>query len=350
MRRPIQSLLIAAAVAAFACAPEALATTITSANCNETGIRNAVASHSAIFEVNCSITLMQGPLQIPPNNALHISTMIKGNGFTVTLSGGNKQGVIDVPLGATLYLSGVTIANGQTLSSTGGGIANSGSLSVSGCMFMGNTIAIQNNGTMSVTNSTFTGNIGFQGGAIIHTSPIKAYITNSAFGAPGNGGGSQGGAIYISGASAEIDGSSFIGNKATQGGAIYAILSTVTLNNVYFQGNITNPGGTGGAIANMGSSITITNPYASLFGFQANQASRDSGLGGAIYNAVVDTRVPSLQLNSVFFQGNSASNGGAIYILGGAMSVVNSYFLQNSAQPLGQGGAIDNAGMCQRCG
>ena len=377
MNRSTQSLFISCALAIFLCATQAHAT-ITS--CDETTIRNAVAARSAIFGVNCSITLTKGPLQIPPDLIgfllIPIQTTINGNGFAVTINGGNNQGVINIPSGSGLILQKVTIADGQTASSTGGGITNSGSLSVSGCTFTDNTNAILNNGSMSVASSTFTGNKAPQGGAIIQTSSIKAYISNSSFGttaaASGNGGGAQGGAIYISGTSAEIDGSSFIGNVATEGGAIYAFASTLTLNNVYFQGNTTNPGGTGGAIANLGSDITITNPFASIFGFQSNQAVNSSttlGQGGAIYNATVETvscgtfclplvHTPSLTVNTVFFGGNSAGYGGAIFDVGnslfgssgGVTKAVNSYFQGNSAATngiSGLGGGIDNEGAAQ---
>jgi hypothetical protein len=200
MNRSTQSFFIACGLAAFLGATQAQAT-ITS--CDETTIRNAVAGRSAIFGVNCSITLRQGPLQIPPVVQglffIPIQTVINGNGFAVTISGGNNQGVINVPSGSGLILENVTIADGRTISSTGGGVTNSGSLSVSGCTFTGNTNAILNNGTMWVNTSAFTGNKGPQGGAIIHTSSSKAYISNSSFGT--NGGGAQGGAIYVNGAS-----------------------------------------------------------------------------------------------------------------------------------------------------
>jgi hypothetical protein len=147
MRRSIQSLLIAASIAAFACAPEARATITRCDETTELALRNAVIDNSAIFGVNCTITLTQGPFQIPPSSPF-VSTIINGNGFAVTLSGENPQGVIIVPPGATLNLTGVTIANGRTASSTGAGISNAGSLQVTNCTFTGNTNAILNAGSL----------------------------------------------------------------------------------------------------------------------------------------------------------------------------------------------------------
>jgi predicted outer membrane repeat protein len=373
IRRSIQSLLIWAGLAAVVCAPSAHAVTITS--CDENTVKKAVATLSATFGVDCSLTLTS-PINIPVSPFFPI-TFIRGNGFAVKLSGGNSVGVINAPHGAALILSDVTITNGRTSSSTGGGISNAGSLEVTGCTFIGNTNAILNTGNLSVKSSTFTGNAAPSGGAIIHTGP-QAYIANSSFGtttpSSGNGGGQTGGAIYVSGTSAEIDNSNFYGNIATQGGAIYAYLSTLTLAGDYFQGNTTNPGGSGGAIANLGSSVTITNTSASSGGFQSNQAASSSttaGLGGAIYNAGVETfscgtfcfaifHAPSLTLNTVYLSKNSAAHGGAIYSLGntglfgssgGITKVVDSYFFENGSTGFGttygMGGAIDNDGISQ---
>lgn len=83
MRRSIQALLIAASIAAFACAPKARANITTCDSNTESALRKA--DNSAIFGVSCSIALTQGPLQM----------------FAVTLSGGNTPGVIDAPPGAT---------------------------------------------------------------------------------------------------------------------------------------------------------------------------------------------------------------------------------------------------------
>jgi hypothetical protein len=296
-----------------------------------------------------------------------LETIIRGNGFAVTLDGGHTVGVINVPSGAALLLENVTIQNGRTSSSTGAGITNAGVLFVRDCTFIGNANAILSTGNLSVTSSTFTGNAAPSGGAIMITGGL-AYVANSSFGtttpSSGNGGGQSGGAIYVSGTSAEIN-----NNIATQGGAIYASLSTLTLTGDYFQGNTTNPGGSGGAIANLGSNITITNSGSG--GFQSNQAVNGSttpSLGGAIYNAGVETfsglipsfHAPSLTLNGVDLIGNTAGNDGAIYSAGntgflgccnGTTNVTSSYFHGNGvffgSSGYGLGGAIDNEGAAE---
>ena len=110
--------------------------------------------------------------------------------------------------------------------------------------------------------------------------------------------------------------------------------------------------------------------------FQSNQSPSSSttpGLGGAIYNAGVNTfscsgtlcfpifHAPPLTLNTVYMFGNNAGqfghggNGGAIYSLGntgilfgcctGITNVIDSYFLLNQAGSYG--GAIDNEGTAQ---
>src|SRR6185312_6142069 len=98
--------------------------------------------------------------------AITQDTTITGPGANqLTISGANAYQVFSIT-GGTVAISGVTIANGKSTSG-GGGITNSGTLTVTDCVFSGNSNsggsqyggAIQNSaGTLVISGSAFLKN------------------------------------------------------------------------------------------------------------------------------------------------------------------------------------------------
>jgi hypothetical protein len=84
-----------------------------------------------------TITLIKGELLIKKN--LTIAGPGAGN---LTVSGNQTSRVFEVAAGMQVTLSGLTISNGRTVDSNGGGIYNGGSLTVSGSILSGNSVAI----------------------------------------------------------------------------------------------------------------------------------------------------------------------------------------------------------------
>jgi hypothetical protein len=200
-----------------------------------------------------TITLTSAPL------AIDHSLTIAGPGAKTLLVSGNQQfTVFLVSSGVTAALADLSIVNGYDTTGlqagNGGGIANQGTLTVTGCILSGNTAGgygggIFNAGTLTVQASTLSDN------------------TVKLGGLPSNGGG---GGIYnaaaanltvinstLSGNQAFYQGIHYLGSVAEGGGISNAgnltvINSTVTLNSV---GAIL---ATGGGIASRGS-LTLTN-------------------------------------------------------------------------------------------
>src|SRR5262249_30599484 len=74
--------------------------------------------------------------------------------------------IVPEDAGQTASLSGLTIVNGDA-----GGIANQGTLDISGCTLSGNTAffggGIRSGGTLSISTSTLSGNSAVNGGGIL---------------------------------------------------------------------------------------------------------------------------------------------------------------------------------------
>lgn len=292
IRRPLSGLPLAAVLAAWALMPatgaQASTDTVTTLADSGTGsLRATVAAASPGDIINFSATLTGGTITLASTLTISQDLTIQGPGASsLIISGGNAVGVFDIASG-TVMISGLTIANGSNPG--GGGIFNASTLTVSDCIFAGNSApgsgggggAITNLRTLTVSNSTFAGNS-----------------------APGNDG--SGGAILnLSGSPAlsatlTVSNSTFFGNSATAGGAIFNLTGPSTVSSV--------------TVATVSNS-TFANNSASVFG------------GGAIYN---QSGGPSatITVNNSIFSGNSspvAGGGGAIYNSnnGGAVDIAN---------------------------
>ena len=171
----------------------------------------------------------------------------------------NSGGGICNDYGATLTVSGCNLSNNSP-----GGIANSGTLSVSGSTLSGNFATygsgggIWNNGTATVTDTTVSGNSAKLGGGIYNFSGLPGSLTLDGVSLYGNSA-QYGGAIYDASGKVTLSDSTLTGNSATQqGGGIYvsggtgAYACTVTVKNSSSITGNTPSAGVGDDVYNLG--------------------------------------------------------------------------------------------------
>ncbi len=340
---------------------------------------NSATSGGAIYNNSGSINSI-AESNFEGNNATNGGAIYNSTGSIGDISGGSFVGNSSGDDGGAIYndsgsigaFSGVTF-DSNSASGDGGAIYNSGSIGadsgISDSVFEGNSAtngsggAIYNVGTVGeISDGSFVENSsGDNGGAIYNSGTIGADsgISDSVFEGNSATDGS-GGAIYNIGTIGEISDGTFEGNSAgDNGGAIYNDSGSIgTISGVIFDSNIAEGDGgaiynggsigadsgisdsafegnsatNGGAIFNVGTMSTLTNAS-----FYDNSA---TGNGGAIYTTG-DLNVVADGVD-VVFSGNSAANGGAIYTTGTMSTLTNASFYDNSAT--GNGGAIYTTG------
>ena len=263
-------------------------------------------------------------------------TNINAGGFIIT----NNISIVGPGAGALTILctnwnagfvvnSGVTsVISGLTFNHCGGAVKNSGSLTVSNCVFAGNYAS---SGSINLNNGS-SGGSGGGGGAIYNAGVLTA--VNSQFFNNGAGGGGWGSPVppyeiysfnpYTTGGN---------GGGGGSGGAVYD-LGTAGFLNCTFGGNTAGNGGLGGwgesGTGNYASGQHGINPGPGFAGGNGG----DGGSGGAVFTANGAKFV-----NCTFF-GNTAGAGGS----GGPGG--NAYLPSNYYAPYagGNGGNAGNAG------
>ncbi len=175
--------------------------------------------------------------------------------------------------------------------------------------------------TLNLDRMRLTNNTADAGGAIYMTDSFNTLTTNltitkSHFETNSAGSG-DGGAIYFDGTNLTISDTTFNSNSATlQGGAIKNIGGTVAMNRNLFQSNSANYGG---ALNLWDGTVSLINNT-----FSANTATTQ---GGAV------SGVNSLTLtvtNNTFYSNSGTSGGGALVNFGGSITIKNSLFDQNT--------------------
>ncbi len=167
----------------------------------------------------------------------------------LTIAGGNQSYGAGLLNFGTLTVANTTFASNAAGSSGGGGIYNVGALSLAGCSFTGNSVAagpaagggIDNisSGTATITNCTFTsnsangtGSSASSGAAIANSGTMT--IAGSTF--SGNTAASDGGAIYNDG-SLTLSTTSFLNNAALADGGAIRSSGTLAISACTFAGN-----------------------------------------------------------------------------------------------------------------
>ena len=182
---------------------------------------------------------------------------------------------------ANSVLAGFTITGGYH--EQGGGIlCESSSPTVTDCVFIGNSVAVDGGGmcnyssSPTVTNCTFISNETADEGGAMFNAGGSPTVTSCVF--TGNSAGDDGGGMYNDWESSpKVTGCIFSGNEATNcGGGMYNCYSAddSILTNCTFSGNTA--GEAGGGMYNRNSSPTVTNCT-----FTGNNAAT---YGGGIFN------------------------------------------------------------------
>ncbi|MDE2854674.1 MAG: hypothetical protein OXN88_10925 [Chloroflexota bacterium] len=189
------------------------------------GFCPAGTSHDVIT-ITEDITLSEA---LPPITG---TITIEGGGHTI--SGADQFRIFDVD-GGDLTINHVTVANGRAMS-----------VGRNGFVDYGGALRIRGNASVIINDSVFSNNIGGWGGAIgLEQRGGRLIVNRSHF--VDNFSLTNGGAIRIEDAIAEIHSSSFQGNQATgffnRGGAIYVGNDAVArVTNSSFTGNQSNKG------------------------------------------------------------------------------------------------------------
>jgi predicted outer membrane repeat protein len=195
----------------------------------------------------------------------------------------------------------------------------------------GDGAAIDNDGLLTVSHSTFTSNHASQDGGAIY-SDTTATISDSTF--IGNTSADAGGAIAQSTAQLNLTNCTFQRNAVQaggQGGAVSLSAAKATLDDLVFNTNLA-PQGDGGAIYS-GAIAEVTQAS-----FQGNTAAD----GGAVYVDAPGPDFNSLQVSQSAAIGNSAVSGGAFYVADGAdLGLTSVEVLANAASD--DGGGVYNS-------
>lgn len=155
-----------------------------------------------------------------------------------------------------------------------------------------------------------------------------------------SGAGAEGGAVYSIGSQVFLESAQLLDNTATdKGGAVYCYAGaggTLTVSDSLFENNTSKAGG---AIFNDGCVALTSNST-----FKTNHASSGlGGLGGGIHNAAPLTpSLLTLTVNNSLFQGNTALDGGGLYIATGSTATLNTVTLKSNTG--GYGGGLENSG------
>jgi uncharacterized repeat protein (TIGR01451 family) len=189
------------------------------------------------WTVSTAGTSASAPVTIEPLPGLASQPVLDGNngGSTGCSTSWCSGPVLTVRSGEYVAITGITIADGDNTGtfSAGGGLSVYGTVTVTGCVFTGNTAyyggaiddgAYLGGGQVTVSASTFTGNTGYYGGAIDSggfggdgsvTVTASTFTGNTAY----NGGAIDSG--DYGGGSVTVTASTFAGNSASNdGGAI----------------------------------------------------------------------------------------------------------------------------------
>ncbi len=272
-------------------------------NCTEAGLRQAIATGGNI-SFDCGTEFKE--ITVTQPLTVTLSTTLDG-GNKVAIRGSNTA-IFHVQkdedsVATTFTVKGLRIQDGFSTSQGAGIYSGPGTI-------------------LNVSDSLFDNNI------------VTATVTT--------GGSTGGGAIFLDGATATINNTTFNANKALNGGAIRVELgdltvtnSTFTFNNSFVSSSQGNGSG-GGAICSTSSSLLIQGSR-----FSNNSASFQ---GGAffIYNSngsrVTNINNTQIDHNSAGFQPNSTIGfGGGIFNVRGQLNLTNSTLWANATTRQGGG-------------
>lgn len=219
-------------------------------------------------------------------------TILDGNGYTVTVSGGGAVRIFQVAAGVNFWVKRLTLSDGKIMAPNG----VDGSPPSPGQDALGGAILCQG-GNLTLTDCILSNNSAQGGQGGLETSP-----------SPGASGGTgAGGAIYVSGGTLNLTNCSLLGSEAAGGlGSWYSSLN-------YPSG--TGPGSGGSAY---GGAIYMSNVIATLaqVTFTSNKLMSGAAQGAG-----------GMPLAS----GGGSALGGAICVTNSTVLIGNASFVTNSA-------------------
>jgi predicted outer membrane repeat protein len=248
-------------------------------------------------------------------------TLQNGNS-TLATNNATAGGAIEAD-GDSLRVSNVTFLGNNT-QGLGGAIRAFGDslLEIDGCQFMdnhaNNGAAIHASIGITVRNTVFQNN--HADGGALGSGPV-AYLTGGTSDSllewvrfEGNSSNGNGGGVYFGGRGLIVDVLVATDNEAVGGtGGVFfvfgATAKVVSITNARFHGNMAESGGVIGT-SNDNDTITIEHS-----GFVNNQAT--AGSGGALYMTGGMVNV----INDTFSGNQASSNGGAVYQFGGDLQI-----------------------------
>ena len=284
---------------------------------------NEAVNGGAVYQASGTLTV-SGSLSDNASSSSGGAVYQAGGTFTVEANGSLSDNTA-TNNGGAVYQAGGTMENNGTIldnsAANGGGIYRVGGTLTVGGALSGNTASENGGGFYSV------------GGAVTVTG---------TFGGAEEGAGNtaaNGGAVYVSGTTLNLNGASFSGNtSSTNGGAMYALNAITVIGGTWsnnaaveagaasFNGNTST--GNGGALYMEGGSVTVMNASSAL---NANKAEN----GGAIY-----ATSGAITLSNGSLTDNEASaSGGAIYAASASVTVSGGSVSTNTAAQ-GNGGAV----------
>ena len=260
----------------------------------------------------------------------------------------------------TMEMTGGTISN-NTATNSGGGIyfnSSSSTLTISDKAEINGNSATSGgagiyitSGTMTMTGGTISSNTADYGGGIYKTGTGLLKISNTAK-IDGNSSTADGGGIYIDSGTATMTGGTISNNTATNyGGGIFSH-GDLTISGGTISGNTAGIGGgicvdsgtatmTGGTISNNTASTDGGGIYS--FGdltisggtISGNKAKDSNGSGGGIY---FEYSSATLAISGkAKIDGNSATNGGGVYVYEGTATMTGGTISNNTASTNGGG-------------
>jgi Right handed beta helix region len=292
------------------------------------------------------------------------------SGQPVVIEAPAGAGAFKTDTGSQLSLSGVTLRGDGT---SGNGITSGGELDltnstvtgfggtgivVSESLTMSDSTVSDNGaggivdqfggGTITITGSTFSGNhSGTSGGAIELGNlgdPAEVTITGSTF--TGNSAAVNGGAIDMEIAEdpvMTIANCTMTRNTAAAlGGAVYVTSPLMAISNTTMTGNTAD---TGGAIAALGSGLTVD--ASTLNGNKAIGGADPDSLGAGKGGGLFVNAEGSAVTNSTLSGNMAAGSGGGAYVNFGILTVSSSTITRNTAPAATGGGVAVYGGQAQ---
>lgn len=237
------------------------------------------------------------------------------DGFTITAGKANPYGAGGL---SVLLADGLTVENcrfignaandGGAVSDDFGGAVPGSSVSFIGCQFVHNTASsdggagyFEHNSTVRFENCLFASNSAAYYGGAVYAKSGNVQIVGCT--ARDNNAQEQGGAAFVTSATANISSSVFTNNSAVSGAGIYLLEGTQHVANCGFANNTA----TGEANQGGGGGITV------------------SGDG---------------DVSDCSFTGNTAASGGGLSMLQTGSQILRCYFESNSASTYGGGASI----------